>query len=595
MWKNSKSGSEHDAGRRRLLKKLGAAGAVLGAPAAVSFAESQAATRGWDRETDVVIVGSGASGSSAALFAKRAGADCVILERLAIRGGTSAKSASIIWVPNNSAMRAEGLEDPKQDAIKYMIRFSYPGKYHPDAERYGVTELEYGLIEAFYDNAARTFDDLAEMGALQTVPMITWEDKFLADYHPESPEEKAPRGRALVPKHPEPGKGVYPRNGGNGVELMRQLGAAVDAQGIPVLTRHRVERLVRNADGAIIGVEASLRDGSTVSIRARKAVIFASGGFTHNTEYRQNYLRGPIFGGCAAPGSEGDFIRIGGAVGAAMGNLANAWWTQHVLEHALEFSSTPTGIWATPGDSMLQVDKYGRRLMNEKGNYNERTQIHFIFDPVRNEYRNLVSFLIFDQHTLDNYGGMYPYPAEGTALPSYVLQGASFEELTQKIEARLAHHAQRLAGFSLDANFVATLKETIARFNEMAKTGKDLDFARGESAIERDFHLFGAVKQPSSLASPNIAMKALSDSGPYYCVMICGGTLDTKGGPKVNTAMRVLDTYGKEIPGLYAVSNCTAHPGGEAYWAAGGTLGPGVTMGRIAGANAAAEQVRESA
>ncbi|MCC7121052.1 MAG: FAD-dependent oxidoreductase, partial [Gammaproteobacteria bacterium] len=112
----------HDAGRRALFKKLGAASALIGAPAVVSFAESQAATRGWDRETDIVIVGSGASGSSAALFAKRAGADSIILDRMPIRGGTSAKSAAIIWVPNNSAMRALGIEDPKQDAIKYMIR-----------------------------------------------------------------------------------------------------------------------------------------------------------------------------------------------------------------------------------------------------------------------------------------------------------------------------------------------------------------------------------------------------------------------------------------------------------------------------------------
>lgn len=593
MVKNTETNFEHDAGRRTWLKKLGAASALVGAPAVVNFADSQAATRGWDKETDIVIVGSGASGSSAALFAKRAGADSIILDRMPIRGGTSAKSAAIIWVPNNSAMRALGIEDPKQDAIKYMVRFSYPSRYHPDAERYGVTELEYGLIEAFYDHAAQTLDDLAEMGALQTVSMYTWEDKLLADYHPEAPEEKTPRGRALAPQHPESGVGVYPRNGGNGVELMRQLGAAVDAQGIPVLKRHRVERLIRRADGAVVGVEARLRDDSTITVRARKAVIFASGGFTHNLEYRHNYLRGPIFGGCAMPGSEGDFIRIGGAVGAAMGNLANGWWTQHVLEHALEFSSTPTGIWATPGDSMLQVDKYGRRLMNEKGNYNERTQVHFVFDPVHNEYRNLVSFLIFDKPTLDNYAGMYPYPAEGTELPPYVLQGASFDELAQKIRERLAHHAQRLSGFSLDANFDATLKDTIARFNDMAKTGKDLEFARGTSAIERDFHLFGAVKKPASLASPNIALKALTDSGPYYCVMICGGTLDTKGGPKINTAMRVIDTFGAEIPGLYAVGNCTAHPAGEAYWAAGGTLGPGLTMGRIAGVNAAAEQVRE--
>ncbi len=582
-----------DSNRREALKKLGAATALVGTSGSVSFAASQAATKGWDYETDIVIVGSGASGSSAALFAKRAGAESIILERLAVRGGTSAKSAAVLWVPNNSAMRALGLEDPKEDAIKYMLRYSYPSKYHPDAERFGVTELEYALVEAFYDNAAQTFDDLAAMNALQTIPLYSWEDKLFADYYPEAPEEKAPRGRALVPKSPDPEQGVYPRGGGNGVELMRQLGAAVDAQGTKVLTRHRVERIVRRADGAVVGVEATQRDGSTVTVRARKAVIFASGGFTHNVEYRQNYLRGPIFGGCAAPGSEGDFIRVGGAIGAAMGNLANAWWAQHVLEHALEFSSTPTGIWQTPGDSMLQVDKYGRRLMNEKGNYNDRTQTHFYFDPMRQEYRNLVSFLIFDRPCLENYAGAYPYPAKGAEPPAYMLQGATFDELAQAIEKRLAQHAKRLAGFKLDPEFAKNLQATVARFNEMAKAGKDLDFGRGSSAIERDFQYFGVKNRPVGELPVNISLKPLADSGPYYCVMLCGGTLDTKGGPKVNPAMRVLDTYGAEIPGLYAVGNCTAHPAGEAYWAAGGTLGPGLTMGRIAGTNAAAEADRD--
>jgi 3-oxosteroid 1-dehydrogenase len=577
--------------RRSLLKGvgLGAAASVIGPSAGVvPFAMAKAAAAGWDLETDVVVVGSGAGASSAALFAKRSGAEVIMLEKASITGGTTAKSAAVMWIPNNSTMRKNGLEDPKEDAIKYMIRLSYPAKYDPAGERYGASELEYGLIETYYDNAADTIDELVALGALETVPWYTWEGKFFYDYYHDLPEQKAPRGRTLVPKYPDPDKHWHPKNGGNGAELVRQLRVALDAHEIPILTKHRVERVVTNGDGEIVGVEASLRKGGTVSIRGRRAVVFATGGFTHNKEYRENYLRGPIFGGCAVPTNEGDFIKIGSAVGAALGNLTHAWWVQHTLELALEFSSTPTGIWATPGDSMVQVNKYGRRFMNEKFLYNERTQLHFVWDPLNAEYPNLISFMIFDKPCLENFAGLHPLPAEGTALPDYILQADTLDGLTRQIETRLAGLSTKIGGFKLAGQFSENLTDTFERFNEMSRAGKDLDYGRGEMKIERDFHLYGATKVPET-EYPNLMLKPLTGIGPYYCILLCAGTLDTKGGPRVNPAMQVMNAYGEVIPGLYAAGNCTAHPAGQAYWSGGGTIGPALTMGRTAGLNAAKE------
>lgn len=591
--------SEFQRSRRSLLKGVGlgtAAGLFSQAAGAVTFSASSAAAKGWDREVDVVVVGSGAGACSAALFAKKSGAEVLMLEKASIVGGTTAKSAAVMWIPNNSTMRAAGLEDPKEDALKYMVRLSYPARYSPAAEYFGVTELEYALIETYYDNAAETIDELVAAGALQTVPWYSWENKFFYDYYGPDviPEQKAPQGRALVPKYPDPDKHWHPKNGGNGAELIRQLRVALDANEIPVLTKHRVERVVTNDAGEVVGVEVSLRKGGTVSVRGRKAVVFATGGFTHNKEYRDQFLRGPIFGGCAVPTNEGDFIKIGGSVGAAMGNLTHAWWVQQTLELALEFSSTPTGIWAAPGDSMIQVNKYGRRFMNEKFLYNERTQRHFDWDPSRAEYPNLIGFMIFDQACLENFPGLHPLPAQGTQLPDYVIKADTLVDLTGAIEQRLAKLATKTGNFSLDATFSDNLRETYERFNEMAIIGKDLDFDRGESQIERDYHLYGASKVPET-KYPNIMMQPLSDSGPYYCILLCAGTLDTKGGPKVNTAMQVLNTYGEPITGLYAAGNCTAHPAGQAYWSGGGTIGPALTMGRIAGLNAARESVKELA
>jgi hypothetical protein len=514
-----------------------------------------------------------------------------MLEKANLPGGTAAKSGGVIWVPNNSTMRKNGIEDPKPDALKYMIRLSYPQKYDPNVERYGASELEYGLIEAFYDHAADTMDALREMGALETVPWYTWEMKFFVDYYHYLPENKAPRGRALVPKYPDPERHFHPGNGANGAELIRQLRVAIDARKIATLMGHRVQRVVTNDDDVIVGVEARADNGAEVSIRGRRAVVFATGGFTHNKEYCQNYLRGPIFGGCAVPSNEGDFIRIGGAVGAALGNLNNAWWAQHALELALNFDSTPTGIWVSPGDSMMQVNKYGRRYMNEKYHYNERTQLQFEWDPIKGEYPNLVSFLIFDKPCLQKFPGAHPIPVE-TSLPDYVIRAGTLDGLAKGIATRLDELSNKTGGFKLDPSFSENLSATFKRYNEMAKTGEDLDYHRGELAIESDYHLWGVSKVPET-KYPNFMMQPLTETGPYYCVLLCAGTLDTKGGPKVNPAMQVMNTWGEVIPGLYAAGNCTAHPAGQAYWAGGGTLGPALTMGRIAGLNAARESVKE--
>jgi succinate dehydrogenase/fumarate reductase flavoprotein subunit len=88
-------------------------------------------------------------------------------------------------------------------------------------------------------------------------------------------------------------------------------------------------------------------------------------------------------------------------------------------------------------------------------------------------------------------------------------------------------------------------------------------------------------------------MFPLAPDGPYYAIILGGGTLDTKGGPVINTKAQVINTQGNVIAGLYGAGNCIASPAGQAYWSGGGTLGPALTYGRIAGTNAAAEPVKE--
>lgn len=571
--------------RRTFLKASGAGALLTGATGgAVVLQESTAyAQRRWAREVDVVVVGGGAAASSAALFAQEAGAEVVVLEKGVVYGGTTAKSAGVFWIPNNFLMRQQGLVDRREDFLRYVARLSFPTLYNAaDTERFGMPPDIHALHAVYYDQASATIDALrGPMKALAAEPWLEWQGKPMPDYYAQLPENKAPIGRALIPSRQGDVAG--------GASLILQLRRALEARQVPILLEHRVVRLVINGVGAVVGVEATNGEGATVAIRARRGVIFGSGGFTSNPEMSLNYLRGPIFGGCTVPTGEGDFVQLSSAVGAKLANMNNAWWWPVILEQALQFRSVPTGYAQNPGDSMVMVNAEGRRVVNEKIQYNERTQAHFVWDPVRSRYPNLITFVVYDESCRERFGagtGMIIRP--GLAAP-YVLSGNTLDELAAAIDARLSEIAPRTGGFRLDADFVANLKGTIARFNTFAETGKDLDFHRGEAPIEFAFH--GPARGNTM---PNITMRPIAATGPYYAVMTAAGTLDTKGGPKTNERAQILNQEERPIPGLYGAGNCVASPAGQAYWAGGGTIGPALTFGAIAGRNAASEAVKDA-
>jgi 3-oxosteroid 1-dehydrogenase len=580
--------------RGQFLAAAGAAGLVVGGGVGAGIAlgltdgEEEAVAGvpdSWGREADVVVVGSGAAAFAAALAAEGEGAEVVMLEKASQHGGTSAKSGGVYWIPNNSLLREKGMEDPREDAIRYMCRCSFPAIYDPDDARFGLADLEYSLIEAYYDTAAEAIDALQKTGALTSGIDAYME---FPDYYAHLPEDKLPNGRHMSPVDSSGTPGA-------GSELIKQMKAAADKRAIPLLVSHRVARLIMNGAGEVVGVEAD-NDGKTVTVRARKAVVFGSGGFTHNRALALHALRGPIFGGCGVPTNTGDFVAIATAAGADLGNMNNAWWAQIVLELALESTSVPTDIWSPPGDSMVEVNRFGRRVVNEKSQYNERTQAHFVWDPVRGEYPNLVLFMVYDDRTAREFAGKDPVPGEGTTAP-YVVSGGDLDELGRNIDARLDELSGRpgsaarvLRDFRLAPDFVANLRETFDRYNGFARSGKELDFNRGEQPIDLYFHTAfgGGVRHDM----PNPTMYPISERGPYHCILLGGGTLDTKGGPKTNPKAQVIDAHGRAIPGLYGAGNCVAGAAGQAYWSGGGTLGPALTFGHIAGKNAAAEAVK---
>jgi len=114
----------------------------------------------WDYETDVVVVRSGAAAHSAAITARSRGAEVIMVEKAPLYGGTTLRSGGGFWIPNNRFQREKGIEDKKEDAIRYMARYSFPQLYNPDDSHLGLPENEYNLITTYYDTAWQMVDYL---------------------------------------------------------------------------------------------------------------------------------------------------------------------------------------------------------------------------------------------------------------------------------------------------------------------------------------------------------------------------------------------------------------------------------------------------
>ncbi len=533
----------------------------------------------FDAEVDIVVVGGGGGGLPTALFARWLGNEVMLIEKAPVLGGTARKAAFWYWVPNNEPMRAMGLTDAKEDCLRYMARLARPQRYDPTQPHLGLTDWEYSMCEAIYDSASPATELLAERDALPYRHCAG-----VPDYWAELAENKAPMGRVLIPRDAKPSMSD---GGAVGVDTMSK--AAV-RDGIDIRTGHRVQRVVVNDDGEVVGIQASPAAGGTLSIRARKAVIFATGGFTHNAELRANFLGLPVYAGCAAQTNEGDFVNIATPLGAQLRNMNYAWMCPVSLEKSVKRDPSLSGMFSVAGDSMLFVDRRGRRVVNEKLAYNELAHAFFRWDAANAVYPNLVLIAVWDQRSQDHSAGdeygrlIVP---EGTD-DSHVITGNTLKELAANVERRLEDYRNVTGGISLSSDFASTLADSIDRFNGFARTGVDEDFHRGDRQVEQLFN--GDVREEPGRTNPT--MWPLSDKGPYFGALVTGGTLDTKGGPQTTPDGQVVDDTDRPIPGLYGVGNCVASASAQAYWAGGATLGPIIAFAHRAARAADAETVK---
>lgn len=545
-------------------------------------------TQAWHHQADVVIVGSGGSALAAASAAIAEGVSVIVIEAAEQAGGTTRRSGGALWIPNNSLMQAAQLDDPRDEALALMARLAYPSIYDPSHPTLGLSQSAFDLLATFYDEGAGVIDALTQAGAVDLIilPPLGFGDNLISDpdYHTELLENVAPIGRVLTAQVPQ---GVFELPG---VFLIQGLLQHVESSGVPILLGHRVEDTIPGPQGEVSGVVA-VHDGAKVRVRAKRGVVFATGGFSHASDKVLSLTRGPIFGSGAVPQGNGVFMDIASKLGAAQRNLANAFFYQVGLEAALagggEVAQIADSVFLPYGDSMLIVNKHGRRIVNEKAMYHERTQSHFVY--TYNEFPNLVQIMIWDDPVMQEptfwpWRGGVPFPG---ATNPYVMSANTLAELSDMIAARLVSlQGQRGIAATvgpdevLSPEFATNLAATVERFNGFASTGVDLDFHRGETPLE-------PVWQGPSRGAPNRTMTAFAETGPYYALLLGAATLDTCGGPVINTNAEVLRPDGSVIPGLFGAGNCIASPTGQGYFGAGGTIGPAVVFGYLAGRAAA--------
>jgi 3-oxosteroid 1-dehydrogenase len=554
--------------RRAFLQAAGAGSGIAAGAVQVAHADAVA----WREETDVAVVGSGAAALSAAASALMSGARVTVLEKAPITGGTTAKSGGVFWIPNNSHMRAMGLTDDPEALLHYMARVAFPALYRAEHPSLGAPADDYELMRVYIDDAPRVLDRLEAAGAVKAEFWTEADGQPHVDYFADLPEARTVRGHSLSPKNPDGGRG-------RGVHLITRLQGFIEARGAVVRVNQAVQDLVVDQERRIVGVRVRAPSGDQHMVRARRGVVFGSGGFANNAEMRTDFLRVPIFGACAVPTNEGDFVSIGQRIGAAFGTMNEAWLQQEILEQVLEFFSAPSGVFIVMGDSSLIVNRTGSRVVNEALPYNERTRAHLTWDPRLCEYPNRLLFFICDERTAER--GQPPMPPRGTEA-RYVIKAQDLDSLADGLRRRLSELEPRIGRVELEADFKDQLRQTVEAFNRAAVAGADPAFHRGETQIEKAYH-----PRAEGNPFPNAAMHPISVSGPYSCVILVAGALDTKGGPRTDRFGRVLDTFGRPFERLYAAGNCAAACSGQGYWGGGGTIGPAMTFGFLAGEHAA--------
>lgn len=437
-------------------------------------------------DVDVVIIGYGGAGASAAITCHDAGLRVALLESSAVPGGnTRASGGSLRPV------------DDIDGALSYLSALSH-----------GETPDE--MLRTFLQHTPETLSWLESLGA-SLVPM---DGAAIAGAFPRIQSVSYP-GAAAGSSLParlrvddEPGVS-------GGESLWRVLEAAVAARNISVHLGARATRIESTPDAGDAGriVVAEHPDGE-IRLRARRAVVIATGGFQHDAALVADWLGHPLksFG---PPLNRGDGLRLAQSLGASLWHMA-----AHAVTLGYPKTTHPLPVrHQSPDAGFVYVDLQGRRFIDETGTDFHALPMSLLDTDVRSgSYMRLPSWFVFDETTRTagpianaslTFGGL-DWSADNSAeiADGSILTAATLEELAQKMGVD-------------DAN----LAETIATYNAAAASGDRDEFGRDER-------------------------RAL-DHGPFYAIQVEPVLVNTQGGPKRDERGRVLDSYGSPIEGLY--------------------------------------------
>lgn len=554
----------------------------------------------FDHTVDVLVVGSGGGGMTAALKADAAGLSTLIVEKSAKFGGSTALSGGGIWVPGAPAQRRAGYTPDADSVFEYLKTIT--GGLVSDARLRTYVDTAPEMMD-FLERRSDWFEFVwkpgyadyypelpggSERGSTINVPEIDLRKLGAEEQNLLAPLALAPKGIWFAPKDLRlfyqvrqnwRGKAVLvkliwrmfrarvfgDRMAAIGQSLIARMRLALQEHDIPLWLSAPMTELITDVDGRVVGAVVE-RDGKPLRIAARGGVVLATGGFDHDMPWRRRYL--PLlekdwsFGN---PAATGDGIRAGEKVGAATDLLDEAWWFPAMCwpDGRLQFMLNERMM-----PAQFVVNGAGKRFINEAAPYMDFA--HAMIEGQQGGIEHIPCWLVTDIASFHRYvvGGHLPIPKvpfapvpTGRKIPQawldsgIVAAAGSFEELAAKIGVPPAE-----------------LRNTATRFNDLARRGHDDDFNRGDSAYD---NYYG----DPTLANPNLAPLG---KPPYLAFQIILGDLGTSGGLLTDEHARVLREDGSAIAGLYATGNTSAAVMGRSYAGAGATIGPAMTFGYVA-------------
>ena len=488
-------------------------------------------------DADVVVIGAGGAGMTAAMTAADAGQKVVILESQAMVGGNSARAtggmnaAKTVYQDENEFDQAAGVEKTLATAAE---------KY---ADNETITALAKTVSEqwaAYQANPTGYFDsvELMELDTMVggkgindpelvktlcegTADAIDWLDENGITLHNVSSFGGASVKRIHRPVNEE-GKVVSV-----GAYMIPLLQENCEKRGIDIVLNTTVDTILTDANGAAVGVSGTDKDGNTVVVNA-KSVILATGGFGANLDMVTQYK--PELAGFMttnAAGAQGQGIEMATAIGAGIVDM-----DQIQIHPTVEANTAALITEGLRGDGAILVNANGERFIDEVGTRD-------VVSAAEIAQPGSYSWLIVDQAMVDASSVIQGYIKKG-----YTKTGATYEELAKELDVD-----------------PATFANTMETWNGYVEAKNDPDFGR------------------TSFANP-------LNNGPYYAIKVTAGVHHTMGGVTINSATEVLKEDGTVIPGLFAAGEVTGGVHG-ANRLGGTAVADFVVFGRIAGESAA--------